>query len=527
MSQTRCTVSQRFRREIFAIYAAPTHLPQMFPERPSDSTDRSLPVLATMGRSPMSQFVDDVQIPLGVEPLSREATDRANASEQSSVGELETVPLIGIRDEGQLEESLAICERALHFAEASQPSEVAEPEPEKTPVQDAFTDDADSEISRLSEALVAKFEQLTLIHHLSEQLEISDDPSDVCESLLDELTPCVNAGGLVIDLCADDETNTEAHIYSTGDIFTGSQTAEKLADLCRDTAAHCVNCQQSMQYQGVMICNRNRPNSGPIECSAGTRELRLIVVPIKRHDIMLGRMIAVRSPDEPEFGSAEAVLLKSTSMMLGVHLLNQRQYQQMQAMFEGVIGSLVSALDAKDAYTSGHSTRVSELSVELARRLGFGEEGLARMRMAGILHDIGKIGVDDSVLRKPGRLTAEEFEMIKQHLVLGYEILKGIRAFRPILPAVRHHHESWDGSGYPDGLAGEDIPRDAQVMAVADAFDAMTSDRPYRSGMPLEKVVDIFEKGRGQQWAADVVDILLSCPEVMISYSKRQNSVSS
>ncbi len=212
-------------------------------------------------------------------------------------------------------------------------------------------------------------------------------------------------------------------------------------------------------------------------------------------------------------------------MMLGVHLINQRQYLELQQMFEGTIQSLVSALDAKDAYTCGHSNRVSELTVELASRLGYDEEGISRVRMGGILHDIGKIGIDDAVLRKPGRLTDEEFDQIKQHPVLGYEILKGIRQFRKILPSVRHHHESWDGSGYPDGLAGDEIPRDAQIMAVADAFDAMTSDRPYRPGMPLEKVISIFEGGSGSQWAADVVDVLLGMPEVMERYAKREADV--
>jgi HD-GYP domain-containing protein (c-di-GMP phosphodiesterase class II) len=127
------------------------------------------------------------------------------------------------------------------------------------------------------------------------------------------------------------------------------------------------------------------------------------------------------------------------------------------------------------------------------------------------------------VLRKPDVLTEKEFEQIKQHPVLGYEILRGIRPIRKILPAVRHHHESWDGTGYPDGLVGVQIPRDAQVLAVADAFDAMTSDRPYRNGMPLDKVIEIFQFGRGTQWASDVVDVLLSCPEVMHRYATRDN----
>jgi putative nucleotidyltransferase with HDIG domain len=236
-----------------------------------------------------------------------------------------------------------------------------------------------------------------------------------------------------------------------------------------------------------------------------------VIVPIQRNMKLLGHMIAIRTAAHCEFGTVEADLMRSTMMMLAVHLINQRQYLEMQQMFEGTVRSLVSALDAKDTYTCGHSSRVAELAVELAGRLGYSEEELSTIRMAGILHDIGKIGVEDSVLRKPGKLTDEEFAQIKQHPVLGFEILKGIKPFRKILPAVRHHHEAWDGTGYPDGLAGECIPRDAQVIAVADAFDAMTSDRPYRPGMPVSKVVHIFREGRGRQWAADVVDVLMQC----------------
>jgi len=143
--------------------------------------------------------------------------------------------------------------------------------------------------------------------------------------------------------------------------------------------------------------------------------------------------------------------------------------------------------------------------------MGYAEESLQRIRMAGMLHDIGKIGIEDSVLRKPGKLTDDEFEQIKLHPVRGFEILKGIRPFRNILPAVRQHHEWWDGHGYPDGLKGEAIPRDAPVLAVADAFDAMTCNRPYRKGMPIERVPRILAEGRGTRWASDVVDELLLC----------------
>lgn len=371
------------------------------------------------------------------------------------------------------------------------------------------------EIEKLADALTTKFEELTLIHQLSERLKLDEDSDSICQSLLEELEPCVSAKTIAIDLYPDEEGLHEGKSFLAGE-DASEQWLGAVADYTVDQAA---TSYQSMQL-GVRVAVVNTP------CDAAPAQVRALVVPIERDGERLGRMISIRSLASDEFGTIEADLMKSTSMMLGAHLINQRQYHEMQQMFEGMIQSLVSALDAKDTYTCGHSSRVADLAVELAQRLEFDEDGVNRIRMAGILHDIGKIGVDDSVLRKPGRLTVEEFEQIKQHPVLGYEILRGIRPFRKILPAVRHHHESWDGTGYPDGLCGESIPRDAQVLAVADAFDAMTSDRPYREGMPLEKVCKIFQHGRGSQWAADVVDILLSCPDVMHAYTKRQNDLS-
>lgn len=364
----------------------------------------------------------------------------------------------------------------------------------------------EGEVERLAEALTVKFEELTLIHQLSERLTLGEESDLICESLLSELGPCIYADTLAIDLVADEEAEVRSATFQAGRKLDG--------DWLRTVADEVV--EASLENQNGSRRRITVSNSPP----AKHQQLRVIVVPIERQGRFLGRMIAIRSLSGAEFGTVEADLMKSTSMMLGAHLVNQRQYREMQQMFEGTIQSLVSALDAKDAYTCGHSSRVAELAVELAQRLDFDEDRVATIRMAGILHDIGKIGVEDSVLRKPGRLTDEEFEQIKQHPVLGYEILQGIRQFKKILPAVRHHHESWDGTGYPDGLAGESIPRDAQVLAVADAFDAMTSDRPYRAGMPLEKVIAIFEEGRGSQWAADVVDALLACPEVMEDYAR-------
>ncbi|WP_182867116.1 HD-GYP domain-containing protein [Rhodopirellula sp. JC639] len=375
-----------------------------------------------------------------------------------------------------------------------------------------------SEVDQLADALAARFEELTLIHGLTQRLAssltLTEQSHQVARSLLDELAPCITSAILAIHLFPSAEHEQRAtqqsallsprHSDEIFEIVGHSVTDSELVAIVEATRAK--SKERTGDAGGVALVN-------DLQLAGGTR-LRSVVVPIHRGSTSLGQMVAIRTADQPEFGTIEANMMSSTSTMLAVHLLNQQQYQQMQGMFESMIQSLASALDAKDAYTCGHSNRVAELSFQLASRLGYDDHALANIRMGGILHDIGKIGVDDSVLRKPTRLTDEEFEQIKRHPVLGYDILKGIEQFHPILPAVRHHHESWDGSGYPDGLAGDEIPRDAQIVAVADAFDAMSSDRPYRPGMKLEKVVQIFRQGRGVQWAADVVDTLLSLPNL-------------
>jgi HD-GYP domain-containing protein (c-di-GMP phosphodiesterase class II) len=146
------------------------------------------------------------------------------------------------------------------------------------------------------------------------------------------------------------------------------------------------------------------------------------------------------------------------------------------------------------------------VSVRLARELGLSEKEIETIHLSGLLHDVGKIGVEDHVLRKPGKLTPEEFEHIKTHSRIGYNILKDLKQLCRVVPAVLHHHEAWDGSGYPEGLAGEDIPYLARIVAVADAFDAMSSDRPYRRGMPDEKLDTVLREGAGVQWDARVVE---------------------
>jgi len=181
---------------------------------------------------------------------------------------------------------------------------------------------------------------------------------------------------------------------------------------------------------------------------------------------------------------------------------------------ESVIFSLANAVEAKDAYTEGHCFRLAELSAEIARRAGLPETDIRRIKNGAILHDVGKIGIPEAVLTKPGKLTDEERTVIRQHPVIGERICRPLRSTSSIISIVRSHHERWDGHGYPDGLSGETIPVEARIVSIADSFDAMVFDRVYRPALGLDRARSIFreERDRGQ-WDPHLVDIFLSIHE--------------
>jgi HD-GYP domain-containing protein (c-di-GMP phosphodiesterase class II) len=174
-----------------------------------------------------------------------------------------------------------------------------------------------------------------------------------------------------------------------------------------------------------------------------------------------------------------------------------------------MLASLSRAIEARDPYTRGHSDRVTEIAEAVARRLGWSEERLALLRLGGPLHDVGKLGISNALLAKPGRLNAGELDQIREHPRLGARILLRIAVFRAAIPYVLYHHERWDGRGYPTGRAGEEIPLEARVLAVADAFDAMTSDRPYRRALDHEEAVAEVARCAGTQFDPAIVEVFL------------------
>lgn len=184
-------------------------------------------------------------------------------------------------------------------------------------------------------------------------------------------------------------------------------------------------------------------------------------------------------------------------------------YKEQQALYSGLIFSLVYAIDAKSPWTKGHSERVTNYAIGIAKKIGLEEKDIETLNTAALLHDVGKIGTYDVILDKPGKLTAEEFALIKMHPAKGEGILKPVSQLKNILPIIRHHHENMDGKGYPDGLAGNEIPFLSRIIHVADSFDAMTADRPYRPAPGMEYAVSELKKYRGIQFDPEAVDAFL------------------
>jgi len=220
------------------------------------------------------------------------------------------------------------------------------------------------------------------------------------------------------------------------------------------------------------------------------------------------------------------LIIENRDYQLNLEQKVKEQTEKIRQSFLNSITSLAYALEAKDKYTHGHSERVTEIAVAVAQELAIPQDMIEKIRLAGLLHDVGKIGVSESILDKPGRLTSEEFEQVKLHCEIGERILAPIVEDKEILEMVRHHHERYDGTGYPDGLSGKQITQGASIvaaaevydaivspgamsLAIADAYDAMTSDRPYRPAMTPEAACTELEKGKGKQFDPVVVDALM------------------
>lgn len=243
-----------------------------------------------------------------------------------------------------------------------------------------------------------------------------------------------------------------------------------------------------------------------------------------------GAMDFIKKPFVPEVlllrvkNTIELIRLK-TSLSDEVEKKTQEiiaQTEKLERLSMQIVKALSGAIDAKDTYTNGHSTRVAEYAREIAKRVGFSKNEQDDIYMMGLLHDIGKIGIPDAIINKPAALSDEEYEIIKTHPAVGAGILKNITELPKLMTGARWHHERYDGKGYPDRKSGDEIPVEAQIIAVADSYDAMSSRRSYRNALPQQQIRSELEEGRGKQFAPEYADAMIAMIDEDVNYDLRE-----
>ncbi|MCX7941692.1 MAG: HD domain-containing protein [Dictyoglomaceae bacterium] len=236
----------------------------------------------------------------------------------------------------------------------------------------------------------------------------------------------------------------------------------------------------------------------------------ILCVPLKTQDKIIGVIEVLNKIGNDNFDKNDLNLLQAIANQAAIAIENARLYQDLKELFFDTVESLASAIDAKDPYTHGHSRRVTQYSEMIAKEMGYDGNFIEKLRLSALLHDIGKIGIDEVILRKKEKLTEEERKEIEKHPLVGRKILEPLSSLEDIIPGVEEHHEKYDGSGYPKKLKGEQISLLGRIIAVADALDAMTSDRPYRKGLSMEVAIQEIENNNGKQFDPLVVSALLS-----------------
>ena len=235
----------------------------------------------------------------------------------------------------------------------------------------------------------------------------------------------------------------------------------------------------------------------------------IICVPIKVKEKVIGVLEAINKQGKRRFDKEDLSLLTSLADQVAIALDNSRLYQELEEMFIQTAESLADAIEKRDPYTGGHTQRVNLYSQAISKHLQLKPLERKWLKITSVLHDIGKIGIEDHILKKNTTLSSEEFDMIKRHSNIGVEIIEHIHQLRESIPGVKYHHEYVNGKGYPDGLRGEEIPILAKIVAVADTYDAMTTDRPYRKAMEEVAAIEELKRCSGTQFDGEVVEAFM------------------
>lgn len=353
------------------------------------------------------------------------------------------------------------------------------------------------ELRGLSEELSNNYEELSLLYKLSCSMGLDQAPDDFFNTACEELQQVSGLGWIGLQIQPNELRlqSLRGRTYCAGKPLPTAAVERLGLELL----------QRYPQQSDPVILD----DAAPLGDAATELSRGLLIVPLRREDQTLGILFGGDRLDGEYISSIDAKLCASLSNSLAIFLENHMLFEDAQTLFLGTLKALTAAIDAKDSYTFGHSERVALMSRTLADAAGLDPFLVERVHLSGLVHDVGKIGVPESTLCKPGRLTDEEFGHIKEHPTIGGRILGGIRQMDDLIPGVLFHHERWDGRGYPDGLAGLDIPLFGRLIGLADAFDAMSSNRTYRAALHHEKVLEEIRDNAGSQFDPELAEVFL------------------
>ncbi len=355
--------------------------------------------------------------------------------------------------------------------------------------------------NKLEDSLARKERTLETVLHLERALSSFRDIKElVASQMVPELVRLLAADRGSVFLI--DRERKE--LYSV--LAMGAEIQEIRMPITRGLAGYVARTGQMVNVPDAHKDERFNPD---IDRRTGYRTKSVLAAPM--HDSTgerIGVVQVINKIGADVFSHEDEELLEAFAAEAGIAIANTRLVEEQRGLFESFIASMASALDARDQMTAGHAQRVTEYAVGVGREMGLSRQELERIRIAGMLHDLGKIGTPDGILKKPGKLTPEEYEDIKRHVTYTRTIVRNLRLpteLKGIAEEASGHHECYDGSGYPDGLRGEQIPFLSRIIAVADVFDAITSKRYYREAMPIERAVEVIREGAGSHFDPKVV----------------------
>lgn len=361
---------------------------------------------------------------------------------------------------------------------------------------------AEYEKRMLIQETLDKYREIAMLYYVTEKLAANLDPTEVAHFIVEEAHGRIECGEVILALFGEAEEGIQ--IVSSTDLWPFlpdfcASLSRQLADSSYSNAGEIVNALGS---DSRFVCFSDKMSS-------------FMGAPLKINDKIIGLLLAV-SLTPADYTAGEFKRISALALQAAASIENARLYDQLKDTFRATVQSLAESLEKRDPYTGGHTRRVMEYSLAIGRALHLSAADLSCLEMTAMLHDIGKIGVKDDILRKPGKLTDEEFQEIRRHVTYGEEILEKIKSLTEIIPGVKYHHERFDGRGYPDGLKGLHIHQFARIIAVADTFDAMTTDRPYRKAMPWPEAFAELERHAGTQFDPDIVDVFLKIHDELI-----------